>query len=272
MNHYQVHHNFFHRLAEWFILNLNPHGELNLDAILGSNPAESNNSYRKKAKDFGTWDINTILNLDDLETNAPNTREHTKMICRGMPIEFALFMDRNYPNFFEECFGYSTQLMYVPAVMKTYQFWLQNRERSLFPRTTITIPTAPVNPVLPAAVINRENNIVDTLRDQLNAVTTQRDRYQRQRNLFRTQRDRLTTEKADLSAKLTAAVAERDAAIAERDGGSSSRDTQRHSQAISKLRQENDRLQNSVTELQRQLEELKNKNEQVGIHKNVTQE
>jgi hypothetical protein len=50
MNHYQVHHNFFPRLAEWFILNLNPHGELNLDLILGSNPAESNNSYRKKAK------------------------------------------------------------------------------------------------------------------------------------------------------------------------------------------------------------------------------
>jgi hypothetical protein len=243
-----------------------------LPIFLGSNPAESNNSYRKKAKEFGTWDINTILNLDNLETNAPNTREHTKVICRGMPVEFALFMDRNYPNFIEECFGHSTQFMYVPAVMKTYQFWLENRERSLFPRTTITIPTAAVNPVLPAPVVNRENTIVDTLGDQLNAATTMRDRYQRQQNLFRTQRDRLTTERADLSAKLTAAVAERDAAIAERDAASTSRDNQRHTQAISKLRQENDRLQNSVTDLQRQLEELKNKTEQEGIHKNVTQE
>jgi hypothetical protein len=101
-----------------------------------------------------------------------------------MPIEFALFMNRNYPDFFENCLGHSAQLMYVPAVMKTYQFWVQNHERSLFPRTTITIPTAAVNPALPAPVVHRENTIVNTLHDQLNAVTTQRDKYQRQQNDF----------------------------------------------------------------------------------------
>jgi predicted RNase H-like nuclease (RuvC/YqgF family) len=184
-------------------------------------------------------------------------------------------MDRNYPNFFEDCFGHSTQLMYVPAVMKTYQFWLENRQRSLFPRTTITIPTAAVNPVLPAPIINREDNLVATLRDRLTAVTTQRDNYRRQRNASRTLRSLLTKERDDLKAKLAAVTAERDQAIAAqrtRDP-STDRESQRHSQAISQLRQENVRLQTTVQDLQRQLEDLQNKNgEQDGIRKNVTQE
>jgi hypothetical protein len=56
LNHYQVHANFFRPLAERFVLNVNPCGELNLDAILGTNPAESNNTYRRKTRNFGVWD------------------------------------------------------------------------------------------------------------------------------------------------------------------------------------------------------------------------
>jgi hypothetical protein len=123
--------------------------------------------------------------------------------------------------------------MYVPAVMKTYQFWLENRQRSLFPRTTITIPTA----VLPAPIINQEDNLVATLRDWLMAVTNHRDMYRQQRDASRTSRASLTKEQDDLQAKLAAVTAERDQAIAAqrtRDP-SSDRESQRHSQAISQL-------------------------------------
>jgi hypothetical protein len=101
LNHYQVHAYFFQPFAEWFVLNVNPYGELNLDAILGTNPAESNNTYGRKTRNFGVWDREVIENLNYLGVNADNTTDHTKVICRGMPLEFALFMDRNFPKYYE---------------------------------------------------------------------------------------------------------------------------------------------------------------------------
>jgi hypothetical protein len=105
-------------LAEWFVLKVNPYGELNVDAILGTNPAKSNNTYQRKTRKFGVWDREVIENFNDLGVNADNTTDHTKVICRRMPLEFALFMDRNFPNYFEDCIRDSTKLMYVPAAEK----------------------------------------------------------------------------------------------------------------------------------------------------------
>jgi hypothetical protein len=84
-----------------------------------------------------------------------------------MPLEFALFMDRNYPNYYEDCIRDSTKLMYVP----TYQFWIANRQTSMFSRNTITIPTAALPPVIPAQVLNREN----TLAQQIITLQNERD-------------------------------------------------------------------------------------------------
>jgi hypothetical protein len=64
----------------------------------------------------------TIENLDDLGLNADNTTDHTKVICRGMPLEFALFMDWSYPNYYEDCIPDSTKLMYVPDAKKLTNF------------------------------------------------------------------------------------------------------------------------------------------------------
>jgi hypothetical protein len=107
-------------LAEWFVLYLNPFGELKLDAILGTNPAESNNTYRRKTRKFGVWDREVIENFNDLGVNVDNITDHTKVICRGLPLEFALFMDRNFPNYFEDCIRDSTNsCMYQPPKKNT---------------------------------------------------------------------------------------------------------------------------------------------------------
>jgi hypothetical protein len=235
LNHYQVHANFFRPLAEWSVLNVNPFGELNLDAILRTNPAESNNTYQRKTRKFGVWDREVIENFNDLGVNVDNITDHTKVICRGLPLEFALFMDRNFPNYFEDCIWDSTKLMYVPAAKKTHQFWIANRQTSRFPRDTITIPTAALGPVIPAPVLNREN----TLAQQIITLTNERDTAITQGNGLAAERTTLLAEQdaaiaqcdaaiglgLTASAEGTTAVAERNTAKAERGTAIAERDT-----------------------------------------------
>lgn len=186
-NHYPVHRNFFRPLAEWFVLYMNPHGDLNVDAILGTNPEEAYNSYKRKARKYGIWDPAVVENYDDLERFL-NDLEHTKLVCRGLPLPFALFIDRNYNRFWEECLVTAVHMMYVPAEKKTHQYWLANRQGALFQRHAgINIPTIAIPVVIPAPPAVREGSLAE----QIIALRTERDALEisRNRSIQRSQRD-----------------------------------------------------------------------------------
>jgi len=178
-NHYPVHKNFFRPLAEWFVLYMNPHGDLKIDSILGTDPAEALVTYKRKGRNFGVYDANVVVNYDDMQLNAPNTKEHTKLICRGLPLPFAMFLDRNYDNFWEDCKFTETHLMYLKDEHKVYDFWKKNRKNSTFQRVSgINIPTAVLPPLVPAPSVVRENELakqIIELRKQVKTLTQQRN-------------------------------------------------------------------------------------------------
>jgi len=266
-NHYPCHKDFFRPLAEWFVLNMNPHGDLTVDAILGTDPMEAYSSYKKKVRNYGIWDPAVIENFDDMETLVASP-EHTKVICRGLPLPFALFIDRNYDRFWEECLVTSTHMMYVHPDKKTHTYWTANREGALFQRRSgITIPTLALAIAAPAPEIIREQSLAQqliTLRAELNQTEQSLNAVRNLRRFGKTKLAELRAENERLrneqsrDAAVAAAHAERDKAVTElrEETAEFLEEAKKGSARIRELKNQKKELRKQLTELRAENERL----------------
>jgi hypothetical protein len=138
---FQCFRHFMLPLAEWMVLHMNPYGELKQKDIIATHPGTFRSSMTSKVNTWGVWEIDVIMKYDQQRHHQDNDSYNTKDACKGMPLEFAMLMDRLYNNFFEDCKFKHRQQVWVSDDSKKHSLWLANRkDQSRFPRIVFTIP------------------------------------------------------------------------------------------------------------------------------------
>lgn len=139
LKHFQCFKQFMLPLAEWMVLHMNPYGELRQHLIVATGPGTFKSSMIKKGQKWGFWEIERILNYDEQEEHNDNDAYNTKDACKGLPIEFALLLDRLYKDFFESVSAKLRHMVWIMPDKKKHSLWKNNRT-SRFPRIEFTIP------------------------------------------------------------------------------------------------------------------------------------